>query len=311
VSEPIIEVLGLCKRYRDIEALKGIDLTVNRSEVFALLGPNGAGKTTAVEILEGHRSRDSGEVRVLGVDPARAGAKFRARIGIVLQQAGVERFLTVEEVIELFRGYYPSPRSTEELLSSVGLEDKRKSLVRRLSGGQVRRLDTALALAGDPDLLFLDEPTSGLDPAARRDVWRAIEGLRDLGKTIMLTTHNMEEAERLSDRLAIIAAGRIVADGTAQSLRQQMPGTIISFRRPDRDLPEGIRQSTPVHDGLVTIETDEPTTTLHHLTAWAYDLGIDLHDLKVMPTSLEDVYLRLVSSTTHPAPQAVPPPKES
>jgi ABC-2 type transport system ATP-binding protein len=300
VNEPVIEARGLRKRYRDVEAVKGIDLTVNRGEVFALLGPNGAGKTTTIEILEGHRSYDAGEVRVLGVDPARAGPDFRARIGIVLQQAGVERFLTVEEVIELFRGYYPDPRSLKELLAIIGLEDKRKSLVRRLSGGQVRRLDTALALAGDPELLFLDEPTSGLDPAARRDAWQMIEGLRALGKTIMLTTHNMEEAERLSDRLAVIAAGRIVAEGTARSLREQMPGTIVSFRRPERDLPEGIRDKVPLQDGFVTIETDEPTKTLRLLTAWAYDAGIDLADLKVVPTSLEDIYLRLVQ-TSHPA----------
>ena len=232
---------------------------------------------------------------VLGYDPARGGPEFRARIGIVLQQAGVERFLTVEEVIELFRGYYPNARSLDELLSIVGLEDKRKSLVRRLSGGQIRRLDTALALAGDPELLFLDEPTSGLDPAARRAFWDVIASLRSLGKTILLTTHNMDEAERLSDRLAIVAAGRIVAEGSAESLREEMPGTVITFRRPDNDLPEGIQGSAAVQEGFVTIETDEPTKTLYHLTSWARDSAIDLADLKVAPTSLEDVYLRLVA----------------
>ena len=294
MTEPVIEVRDLRKSYRDVEALKGIDLTVNRGEVFCLLGPNGAGKTTAIEVLEGHRSYASGEVRVLGFDPARGGPEFRSRIGIVLQQAGVERFLTVEEVLELFRGYYENPRPLDELLRIVGLEDKRKSLVRRLSGGQVRRLDTALALAGDPELLFLDEPTSGFDPAARRGAWEMIAGLRDLGKTILLTTHYMDEAERLSDRLAVIAAGRIVAEGTVESLRENMPGTVISFRRPDRDLPEGICESPSVNDGLVTIDTDEPTKTLHYLTSWASTSGIDLADLKVVPTSLEDIYLRLV-----------------
>jgi ABC-2 type transport system ATP-binding protein len=295
VNEPVIEVRALRKSYRDVEALKGIDLTVNRGEVFALLGPNGAGKTTTIEILEGHRSYDSGQVRVLGSDPNRGGPDFRSRIGIVLQQAGVERFLTVEEVLDLFRGYYDNPRSVDELLHIVGLEEKRKSLVRRLSGGQVRRLDTALALAGDPELLFLDEPTSGFDPAARRDAWEMIAGLRGLGKTILLTTHYMEEAERLSDRLAVIAAGRIVAEGTLESLRELLPGTVISFRRPDRKLPEGIRTSTATQDGLVRLETDEPVKTLYHLTGWASDYGIALADLKVVPTSLEDVYLRLVA----------------
>jgi len=296
MTDPVIEVRGLHKLYRDIEALQGIDLNVNRGEIFALLGPNGAGKTTAIEILEGHRSYDSGEVRVLGCDPARGGPEFRSRIGIVLQQAGVERFLTVEEVLELFRGYYQHPRSVDELLRIVGLEDKRKSLVRRLSGGQVRRLDTALALAGDPELLFLDEPTSGFDPAARRDAWEMIAGLRDLGKTILLTTHYMDEAERLSDRLAVIAAGRIVAEGTVESLREQLPGTAISFRRPDRELPEGIGASASLRDGLVTIDTDEPTKTLHRLTSWASECGIDLAELRVVPTSLEDIYLRLVGA---------------
>jgi ABC-2 type transport system ATP-binding protein len=294
MTAPIIEARHLRKSYRDVEALKGIDLTVQRGEVFCLLGPNGAGKTTTIEILEGHRRADSGEVRVLGFHPASGGPEFRARIGIVLQQAGVERFLTVEEVLELFRGYYENPRPLDELLRIVGLEEKRKSLVRRLSGGQVRRLDTALALAGDPELLFLDEPTSGFDPAARRDAWEMIAGLRDLGKTILLTTHYMDEAERLSDRLAVISAGRIVAEGTVESLREQLPGTVISFRRPDRDLPEGIRESPSVHDGLVTIDTDEPTRTLYRLTSWASESGIDLADLRVVPTSLEDIYLRLV-----------------
>ena len=294
MTDLVIEARDLRKRYRDVEALKGVDLTVNRGEVFTLLGPNGAGKTTAIEILEGHRTYDSGEIRVLGFDPARGGPEFRARIGIVLQQAGVERFLTVEEVLELFRGYYENPRPLDELLRIVGLEDKRTSLVRRLSGGQVRRLDTALALAGDPELLFLDEPTSGFDPAARRDAWEMIAGLRDLGKTVLLTTHYMDEAERLSDRLAVIAAGRIVAEGTVQSLRAQLPGTAISFRRPDRELPEGIGESASLRDGFVTIDTDEATKTLHRLTSWASESGIDLAELRVVPTSLEDIYLRLV-----------------
>jgi ABC-2 type transport system ATP-binding protein len=296
MTAPIIEARGLRKSYGDAEALKGIDLTVRAGEVFCLLGPNGAGKTTTVEILEGHRDYDAGEVRVLGHDPQRHERALKARIGIVLQSAGVERFLTVEEVIELFRGYYPHPRPLDEILRIVGLEEKRESLIRRLSGGQVRRLDLALALAGDPDLLFLDEPTSGFDPSARRSAWEMIAGLRDLGKTILLTTHYMDEAERLSDRLAVIAAGRIVAEGTVASLREQLPGTEISFRRPDRELPEGIVSSASLRDGFVTIDTDEPTKILYRLTSWASESGIDLAELRVVPTSLEDIYLRLVGA---------------
>jgi ABC-2 type transport system ATP-binding protein len=296
VTQPVVEVRNLRKSYREVEALKGIDLTIHDGEIFCLLGPNGAGKTTAIEIMEGHRDRDSGDVSVLGFDPAYAGVEFRARIGIVLQQAGVERFLTVEEVLELFRGYYPNPRPLGELLVMVGLGDKRKSLVRRLSGGQVRRLDTALALVGDPDLLFLDEPTSGFDPAARRDAWQMIADLRSLGKTILLTTHYMDEAERLSDRLAVIVAGKIIAEGTVASLRNQLPGTMISFRRPALDLPDGIRECTAFEDGLARVQTDHPTKVLRDLTTWATGQGLDLEELRVAPTSLEDLYLQMVAS---------------
>jgi ABC-2 type transport system ATP-binding protein len=307
VTDTVIEARGLRKSYADVEALKGIDLAVHRGEIFCLLGPNGAGKTTTVEILEGHRSYDAGEVRALGYDPASAHRDFRARIGIVLQKAGVERFLTVEEAIELFRGYYPHPRPLDELLAIVGLEEKRRSLVRRLSGGQVRRLDMALALAGDPELLFLDEPTSGFDPEARRSAWELIAGLRALGKTVLLTTHYMEEAERLSDRLAVIVEGRIVAEGTIDSLRRERPGTAISFRAPDRDLPEGLIGSAILRDGLVTIDTDDPTRVLHRLTNWATDAGVDLEQLRVVPTSLEDIYLRLVEAAPPAHPDAAPP----
>ncbi len=297
MMETAIEARGLHKSYGDLEALKGVDLTVRQGEVLCLLGPNGAGKTTTVEILEGHRSYDGGDVTVLGYDPATGDRGFRARIGIVLQNAGVERFLTVEEVIELFRGYYPHPRPLDELLSIVGLQEKRRSLVRRLSGGQVRRLDMALALAGDPDLLFLDEPTSGFDPEARRGAWEMIAGLRDLGKTVLLTTHYMEEAERLSDRLAVIVEGRIVAEGTVESLRRGQAATVISFRNPGTDLPETLRASTHVDNGRVMVETDNPTPLLHELTGWAVSSGIELEELRVASTSLEDIYLKLVGST--------------
>ena len=295
MTSPVIEARALRKSYGDFEALKGIDLTVRAGEVFCLLGPNGAGKTTTVEILEGHRDYDSGEVRVLGHDPQHHERALKARIGIVLQSAGVERFLTVEEVIELFRGCYPHPRPLDQILRIVGLDEKRKSLIRRLSGGQVRRLDLALALAGDPDLLFLDEPTSGFDPSARRDAWEMIAGLRELGKTILLTTHYMDEAERLSDRLAVIADGRIVAEGTVTSLREQRTGTVITFRAPSSGILDGL-ESRRLDDGRVTIETDEPTRVLHQLTSRAADAGLQLEELRVAPVSLEDIYLELTAS---------------
>ena len=295
MTAPVIEARALRKSYGDFDALKGIDLTVRAGEVFCLLGPNGAGKTTTVEILEGHRDYDSGEVRVLGHDPQHHERALKARIGIVLQSAGVERFLTVEEVIELFRGYYPHPRPLDEILRIVGLDEKRKSLIRRLSGGQVRRLDLALALAGDPDLLFLDEPTSGFDPSARRDAWEMIAGLRELGKTILLTTHYMDEAERLSDCLAVIADGRIVAGGTVTSLREQRTGTVITFRAASSGILDGL-ESRRLDDGRVTIETDEPTRVLHQLTSRAADAGLQLEELRVAPVSLEDIYLELTAS---------------
>ena len=296
MTETVIEVRGLRKSYGIVEALKGIDLTVRKGEVFCLLGPNGAGKTTAVEILEGHRDYDAGDVRVLGYDPQRHDRELRSRVGIVLQNAGVERFLTVEEVIELFRGYYPHPRPLDEILRIVGLEEKCQSLVRRLSGGQVRRLDMALALAGDPDLLFLDEPTSGFDPSARRGAWEVIGGLRDLGKTILLTTHYMDEAEHLSDRLAIIVDGRIISEGTVASLRAQHAATLISFRAPAAGLPEAVFGAAHLQNGRATIETDEPTRTLHQMTHWASEAGIELEELRVMPVSLEDIYLGLAGA---------------
>jgi len=295
MTAPIIEARGLRKSYGDFEALKSIDLTVRAGEVFCLLGPNGAGKTTTVEILEGHRDYDAGEVRVLGHDPQLHERSLKARIGIVLQSAGVERFLTVEEVIELFRRYYPHPRPLDEILRIVGLEEKRESLIRRLSGGQVRRLDLALALAGDPDLLFLDEPTSGFDPSARRSAWEMIEGLRELGKTILLTTHYMDEAERLSDRLAVIADGRIVAEGTVDSLREHEAATVISFRAPPAGILDGL-DGHRLEDGRVTIETDEPTRVLHQLTSRAAGAGVELDELRVAPVSLEDIYLKLTAT---------------
>jgi len=273
-----IEVSNLRKSYGPREALRGIELAVAPGEVFALLGPNGAGKTTAVEILEGYRKRDDGEVRVLGDDPGRAGRSFRSRIGIVLQSSAVYPSLTVEELTRLFAGYYPSPRDTGEVIELVGLAEKRDARVRTLSGGQLRRLDLALALVGDPELVFLDEPTTGFDPGARRQAWDTVQGLKRLGKTVLLTTHYLEEAQQLADRVAILREGRIVATGTPQELLATNGGVEIRF----------LRRGEPVR-----LLTDEPTRVLHELTAEALAAGDELHELEVRRPSLEDVYLDL------------------
>jgi ABC-2 type transport system ATP-binding protein len=273
-----IHVTGLRKSYGPREVLHGISFAVETGEVFALLGPNGAGKTTTVEILEGYRERDDGDVRVLGEDPERAGSSFRARIGIVLQSSAVYHLLTVREILELFAGYYPSPRRPDEVIELVGLRGSRDERVRTLSGGQLRRLDLALALVGDPELIFLDEPTTGFDPAARRQAWETIRGLRALGKSILLTTHYMEEAHRLADRLAILREGAIVATGSPRDLLAGHVGVEIRFRRNGRE---------------VVIDTNEPTRVLHELTAEALAAGSELEGLEVHRRSLEDVYLEL------------------
>ena len=290
-----IDVKGLRKAYGSLEAVAGIDLRVERGEVFALLGPNGAGKTTAVEILEGHRARSGGEVSVLGFDPQKGETAFKQRIGIVLQETGVQTYLTVEEAIEQFRGYYPHPRPLDEVLELVGLTEQRDMRVRRLSGGQQRRLDVAVGLAGDPDLLFLDEPTTGFDPAARRGAWEMVRGLQALGKTIFLTTHYMDEAQTLADRVAIIRKGRIVAEGAPAALISRETVSTIRFRAPSdaEGLLEGLPPSTSDH-GFVRIETESPTVVLYRLTRRASERGIELEDLTVSRASLEDLYLRLV-----------------
>jgi ABC-2 type transport system ATP-binding protein len=274
----------------------GISFEVPEGGVFAFLGPNGAGKTTTVEICEGFRSRTSGSVSVLGDDPARRDRRMKARIGIVLQSTGVDVYLTVAETIELYRRLYPDPRPVDEIVEVVGLTEKRDARVGKLSGGQQRRLDVAVALAGDPELLFLDEPTTGFDPAARRGAWQVIRNLKDLGKTVFLTTHYMDEAQNLADEVAIIADGRIVAQGTPGTLGgRDTAATRLRFRLPADagDLPEPLRAGATITDGLVELTTTDPTGTLHQLTGWAVDRGVRLDALEVARPTLEDIYLQI------------------
>jgi ABC-2 type transport system ATP-binding protein len=273
-----ISVRGLRKAYGELEAVRGIDFEVARGEVFGLLGPNGAGKTTTVEILEGYRSRDSGEIEVLGVDPARAGGDWRERIGVVLQSSAMYETLTVAEHLELFAGYFEQPRAVDEVIDLVGLKEKRDARVRRLSGGQRRRLDLGLALVGDPELIFLDEPTTGFDPHARRQAWETLRSLRSLGKTIVLTTHYLDEAERLADRVAVLRRGEIVAVGPPAELIGGVPATEIRYRENGRE---------------VVVETDRPTQTLHELTSKALADNRELEGLVVTRPSLEEIYLQL------------------
>jgi ABC-2 type transport system ATP-binding protein len=283
LPEAVISISGLRKSYGETEAVRGIDLEVNRGEVFAFLGPNGAGKTTTVEILEGYRKRSGGEVTVLGEDPERAGRDWRERIGIVLQSGRLDPYLTVRESLDLYAGYFRAPRPTEDVIGLIGLEGKADERASRLSGGQQRRLDVGMALIGDPELLFLDEPTTGFDPSARRQAWDVIAGLRDLGKTVFLTTHYMDEAQRLADRVTIIAAGEIVARGTPEDLGERDAGeTTIRYRANGRE---------------VVLQTRTPVQTLHELTEKALSAGEALEGLEVTRPSLEDVYLELTAAT--------------
>ena len=273
-----VEVRGLRKRYGDFEAVRGIDFTIETGEVFGLLGPNGAGKTTTVEILEGYRNRDEGTVSVLGVDPQQAGRDWRERVGVVLQSSSLYPTLTVRESLDVFGGYYRTRRGTNEVIEIVGLADKRDARVRTLSGGQKRRLDLGLALVGDPDLIFLDEPTTGFDPGARRAAWETVRNLRSLGKTILLTTHYLDEAEQLADRVAVLRGGEIVREGTPGELTGGAVETEIRYRRGEEDVVE---------------HTHEPTRRLYELTAAALADGAELENLEVRLPTLEDVYLEL------------------
>lgn len=298
MAAPAIRIRGLTKSYGDLQAVRGIDLEVAEGEVFALLGPNGAGKTTTVEILEGHRSRTSGEVAVLGYDPEASDRNFKARIGIVLQETGVEPYLTVAECVELYRGYYPAPRPVDEVLEVVGLTDQRDQRVQKLSGGRQRRLDVAIGLAGDPDLLFLDEPTTGFDPSARRNAWQMVKNLAGLGKTVFLTTHYMDEAEELADRVAIIVDGRIVAEGPPESLIPSDDTTTRIRFRPvpgTAELPPDLLEHASTNAGAVELTAIDPVPTLHRLCGWAIEEGVDLSNLSVSRPSLEDVYLELTA----------------
>jgi ABC-2 type transport system ATP-binding protein len=313
---PAVAVTGLRKSYEGVAAVRGVSFRVTAGEIFALLGPNGAGKTSILEILEGFRGRDGGQVDVLGLDPAdRSGGRaLRERIGLVLQDIAVEPYLTVRETVARNAGYYPAPRDVGEVIDLVGLAGNDRQKVRNLSGGQKRRLDLALGLVGNPELLFLDEPTTGFDPSARRDAWEIVRGLRAAGTTVLLTTHYMEEAQELADRVAVLSGGQIVAEGTPATIGgRDTARTRIRFARPAgyalADLPLAVQpgddragadsaRADRDGDDLVTIETAEPARALHQLTGWALSRGVPLDRLTVDQPSLEDIYLRLTGPKT-------------
>jgi ABC-2 type transport system ATP-binding protein len=302
-----VEVSGLTKSYGEFQAVVGVDFSIEVGEIFALLGPNGAGKTTIVEILEGYRSRDGGEVRVLGLDPGRDRKALSAKIGIVLQSSGIERYLSVAEAIEMYGRYYPSPRPVGELIELVGLEEKRNARVISLSGGQQRRLDVAIGLVGDPDLIFLDEPTTGFDPSARREAWEMVKNLAALGKTVLLTTHYMDEAQYLADRVAVIAAGRFVAEGTPATLAGR------NTARAQLVLPADLG-GAPVTElgwssddqGHSVLQPSDLAEALYVLSGWARSTGVSLDGLEIHRPTLEDVYLELTGGgvADRPPPEA-------
>ena len=290
---PAVTVRGLQVRYGDVEAVRGIDLDVRRGEILALLGPNGAGKTSTIEVLEGFRAASGGSVEVLDADPWAAPRAWRDRIGIVLQESAPELGLTVRECLRLYAGYYTAPRDVDDTIALVGLAEQAGVEATKLSGGQRRRLDVALALVGDPELIFLDEPTTGFDPAARRAAWEVVTGLRALGKTILLTTHYMEEAERLADRIVVMARGEVVAAGTPATLGgRDRAAAVVTFTLPPGagDAPLGLECDA---DRRVSMRSERPMADLHELTAWALDRDVELSDLEIRRPTLEDIYLEL------------------
>ncbi len=303
-AERALTVRDLRKSYGELEAVRGVSFEVARGEVFCLLGPNGAGKTTIVEILEGYRTRTDGEALVLGMDPARGERALRERVGIVLQQSGVQTDLTVTELLEMYGRYYTRRRPVEEVIEVVELSEKRDERARKLSGGQRRRLDLALALVGDPDLIFLDEPTTGFDPAARRQAWSTVRSLCDLGKTIFLTTHYMDEAQHLADRVAVMNAGEIIATGRPDELggRDLRPAE-IRFVLPVSwslgDLPEVPSVRRSIDGDRVLVQTTEPVLATQRITSWALERGIELGHFSVSQPTLEDIYLELTGSGNH------------
>ncbi len=295
-----VVVEGLRKVYGSVAAVDGLDLVIEPHEVVALLGPNGAGKTTTVEILEGYRKPDAGSVSVLGMDPLTGGRAYRERIGVVLQEAGFEEQFTPRELIRLHAGYYPRPRAVEEVIGLVGLDEKADSKVKTLSGGQRRRLDLALGIVGDPEMLFLDEPTTGFDPSARRRAWELVDRLRDLGTTILLTTHYLDEAQHLADRVVVIDHGKVIASGTPEALAAESgAATVVSFRLPagvsEDDLPQ-VGDDVGVAGAIVEVRTRAATADVNALTAWALARGLELEGLTLARPSLEDVYLDLIGA---------------
>jgi ABC-2 type transport system ATP-binding protein len=295
VGPPAIEVSDLHKSYGSVAAVQGISFSVAEGEVFALLGPNGAGKTTTVEILEGFRRRDSGAVSVLGVDPAGGSRQLKEQLGIVLQSTGVDPYLTVAETVDMFRGYFPKPRPRDEVIELVGLTEKSGTRVTKLSGGQRRRLDVAIALAGDPGLLFLDEPTTGFDPGARRSAWEVMKGLAKLGKTIFLTSHAMDEVQYLADRVVVLSGGRVVAEGAPDTLAgREKASALIRFQLTQSIvLPERLRAQLRMEGTAAEVRVDDPTQMLYDLTSWAVGAGVSLEGLEVTRPTLEDVYLKI------------------
>ena len=299
-NSPAITIQNLRKTYGSVDVLKGIDLEIQSGEIFALLGPNGAGKTTTIEILEGHRAPTSGSVSVLGFVPTHRAQNFRERIGIVLQETTVDGYLTVRETVDLFGSYYSQPRNTDEILELVGLESQKSSLSRKLSGGQKRRLDVAIGLIGNPEILFLDKPTTGFDPQARRAAWEMVRRLEELGCTVVLTTHYMEEAEFLATRIAIMADGQIIASGTTSDLRRKYTGSQISFQI-DREFNSIISEFRTVDDDSLellddtfVLRTSNPTASLYNLTSVAKDNDFQLNNLVVHQATLEDIYLSIL-----------------